>query len=86
MAVSQPDDGDDWSDDDFGTLLANSQCSNDYLAALLPDHSTGAIMMVRQGVCDYHKGRPNILLSSMMLRELRSKKGLRACYVCSELF
>jgi hypothetical protein len=78
--------GDDWDEDDFHTLLANAQCSNDYLAALLADHSTSAIIIVRQGVCDFHKGRPNILLSEMMLRELRTKKGRRACFVCGELY
>ena len=76
----------DWNEDDFHTLLANSQCSTDYLAALLPDHRPEAVAIVRQGVCDYHKKRLNILLSDMMIAELRAKKGLRACYVCGELF
>jgi hypothetical protein len=76
----------DWNDDDFHTLLANSQCSTDYLAAILPDHTPTAVAIVRQGVCDFHKERPNILLSEMMITELRAKKGLRACYVCGELF
>ena len=76
----------DWTDDDFHTLLANSQCSTDYLAALLPDHTPVNVAIVRQGVCDFHKKRPNILLSEMMIGELTAKKGLRACYVCGELF
>jgi hypothetical protein len=77
---------DDWSEDEFHTLLSNAQCSNDYLAALLPNRSTGAVMMVRQGVCDFHHGRSTMLLSAMMVRELKDKKGLRACFVCDELF
>jgi len=76
----------DWTEDDFHTLLANSQCSTDYLAALLPDHTPVNVAIVRQGVCDFHKKRANILLSEMMVSELKAKKGLRACYVCGELF
>ena len=76
----------DWNEDDFHTLLANSQCSTDYLAAILSDRTPTAVAIVRQGVCDFHKKRPNILLSEMMMAELKAKKGLRACYVCGELF
>ena len=76
----------EWDDGDFHTLLSNPHCSTEYLAALLPRQSPTTIAIVRQGVCDYHKKRANILLSEMMVHELDTKKGRRACYVCGEMF
>ena len=84
--MQRPADPEDWNEDDFHTLLANAQCSNDYLAAILDNRSPASVVLVRQGVCDFHQGRANLLLTPMMLHELTVKKGRRACYVCDELF
>jgi len=76
----------EWNEDEFGTLLANPHWSTDYLAAMLGRRSSTSVALVRQGVCDFHKQRPNLFLSKMMLAELQGRKGRRSCYVCEEVF
>ena len=76
----------EWDEADFLTLMSNPHWSTDYLSALLANRSSTAVALVRQGVCDFHKERPNLFLSKMMVTHLQNKQGLRSCYVCEEIF
>lgn len=76
----------EWDEAEFLTLLSNPHWSTDYLSAMLASRSSTAVALVRQGVCDFHKQRPNLFLSKMMMSQLETKQGLLSCYVCEEIF
>ena len=76
----------EWDEAEFLTLMSNPHWSTDYLCAMLSNRSSTSIALVRQGVCDFHKDRPNLFLSKMMVDYLKTKQGLRSCYVCEEIF
>jgi hypothetical protein len=53
----------------------------------LPQRSTGAIEVVRQGICSYHRdGETHGILSRMMVSFLERRRGSLICAVCSEQF
>ena len=76
----------DWSDGEFHTLLAHPHLKAEGFSALLPGRTAGAIEVVREGICRYHRGEANALLSRVMLQELAAKKGLHTCGACGALF
>jgi hypothetical protein len=54
-----------WKEDEFRTLLAHLDLSNQAISGLIP-RSVGAIGVVRSGVKEYHRGGNSGILSKMM--------------------
>ncbi len=77
----------EWSADEFETLLTNPQLSDERVSAILPGRSVGAISAVRGGIHRFHGGEPNRgLLSAMMLSRLEASSGSVTCAKCGQEF
>ena len=79
----------DWRPGEFAVLLSSPDLAPEELATDLPDRSTGAIEVVRQGVHLWHRHEDDRLILSRMMREYLSRRASHshlACPVCREQF
>ena len=76
---------DDWNKFEFGALLRSNALSDRELAEQLPDRSSGAVAVVRQGIHSYHLGGDISMLSELMIRMLRQRAGKMKCPICDSL-
>ena len=76
----------DWTVGEFDVLVGSYGISNDELANRLPQRSSGAIDVVREGVHSYHRGGNISMLSLIMRDYLDSRRGSLICPKCGLRF
>lgn len=76
----------DWTEDEFGILLADPTLSSMELSKELPRRSPGAIDAVRDGVHAFHQAKDAPTLSQMMREQLEKKVSALTCARCGERF
>jgi len=74
----------DWSEQEFGALLARPQATSAELREFLPQRSDDAITLVRNAIHKFHVEGTSPLLSQMMVRMLEAPTGSWRCPVCQQ--
>jgi hypothetical protein len=76
----------DWTLDEFRTLLAGGGTSPVQLALRLPGRALAAVGEVQQALHAFHLGRDYSILSRLMVSYLEELRGYLACPVCGRVF
>ena len=76
----------DWYEDEFHIVVTSCGLSDEGLRARLPNRSTGAIGVVREGVHAYHIGGNTTMLSQMMRSYLSRNRSDLRCPKCGARF
>jgi len=76
-----------WSKGEFAILVSTPRMSHDALSVELDTRSPGAIAVVREGICLWHRRMDtHDILSRMMTTFLETRRGDLTCHKCKERF